>query len=137
MAFVIPVQPVYAATPGILTGVLLGVWVYRDAAAREGDIPLAWAVASVLTPIGLPYYLYRRYRTDVFAEREPVPTVDRLLQIAVTSSIIGFVLMSYFSPPDPTVAFRTYAVAVGIFLPLSFVLDRVIQGVHFSTGPAE
>jgi hypothetical protein len=100
----------------------LGAWVTRDARARGSDQPVSWALASVFTPIGLPYYLYRRYRRAGFGERESPPTRDRILATWASATLGAFLAGAIFSPPDPLSQIRYTLGGFLVLLPSSYLL---------------
>lgn len=80
----------------------LGLWVARDARARGSDWPILWALSSVFTPVGLPYYLFRRFRRNGLDERATPPTrLDRLLATWAVATLLASFGGSLLSPPDP------------------------------------
>lgn len=107
----------------------VGLWVIRDARARESDQPITWAVALVFTPIGLPYYLYRRYRRAGLSERQTPPTKrDRLLTAWASASLGSFLLSALLAPPDPVSQILFILVGLGILLPVVYLL--IYRGKH-------
>ncbi|WP_379699556.1 hypothetical protein [Halopelagius fulvigenes] len=56
----------------------------------------------MFTPVGIPYYLFRRFRRGGFGDRERPPTGrDRLLAAWAAASLVAFGVGSVVSPPDP------------------------------------
>lgn len=93
----------------------IGLWVVRDARARGSGRPKLWALASVFTPIGLPYYLYRRHRRAGLGDRAAPPTtVDRLAATWAAASLAAFFGGSLFAPPDP---FSLLVYTLAFFVP--------------------
>jgi len=93
--------------------VSLSLWVIRDAKDRGSNIPYLWAFASILTPIGLPYYLYKRYRQAGLGERETVTKFDRLLATWASASVGAFLVSAFLGPPDP---YSQIQILFGVFV---------------------
>lgn len=106
----------------VLMVVSLGLWVTRDARARGSKQPLTWGFASVFTPIGLPYYLYKRYRNAGLDERETTTRVDRVLAMWASASLAAFLLGVILSPPDPFSQIRVTLIVFLVFLPGAYLL---------------
>lgn len=101
----------------------LDLWVFRGAGARGSSRPALWALASVFTPVGLPYYLFRRFRRGGFGDRERPPTGrDRLLATWAAASLVAFGVGSVASPPDPFSQLLYTLGALCATLPLAYLL---------------
>lgn len=124
---------------GLAAGVLgvLGVagyvyWIYRDAARRGSDHPVAWAVgAFVLGPLVLVLYLPRRPRPST-PPTPPSPLTKALASIGA-GLWVSFVLGALFLPPDP---FSQVAVlgSLVITAPLAYVLIFFVPESQRSTA---
>ncbi|MFC7071689.1 hypothetical protein ACFQJ7_09590 [Halovenus rubra] len=97
----------------------LGLWVIRDARARGSKQPYTWALVSVFTPVGLPYYLYKRYRNAGLKKRETTTRLDRVLATWASASFGAFLLAAILTPPGP---FSQIRVMLIVFLPGMYLL---------------
>jgi len=97
--------------------VSLGLWVFRDSRARGSDQPLVWAFASVFTPVGLPYYFYRRYRQAGLGTRKVTTRADRRLAVWASASVSAFLMSALLSPPDPLSQILYTLISFSILLP--------------------
>ncbi|SDJ30272.1 hypothetical protein SAMN05216226_10242 [Halovenus aranensis] len=100
----------------------LGLWVIRDARTRGSKQPYTWALVSVFTPIGLPYYLYKRYRNVGLEKRETTRRVDRVLATWASASLGAFLLAAVLTPPDPFSQIRVMLIVFLVFLPGAYLL---------------
>jgi hypothetical protein len=111
------------------TALSVGLWVARDARARGSDQPVVWALASVFTPFGLAYYLYRRYRRAGIGRRSSPPTThERVLATWASASLASFLGSSVLAPPDPFTQILVAIALLGPLLPLTYVL--VFRGAY-------
>lgn len=83
----------------LLLLLLVGEWVYLDAAARGSRVPTLWAFGSIFGGFVLCYYVawYRR-RHDRTRPPTPVERWFRLFAVAAFGSIL---LTPFLTPPDP------------------------------------
>lgn len=102
--------------------VSLGWWVARDARARDSASPLLWSLASVLTPVGLPLYLFVRLRDVGFGGKPSATRLDRLLATWASASLAAFLSGAFFAPPDPFSLVRYVFVSLALFLPFTYLL---------------
>jgi len=100
----------------------IGLWVARDARARGSDQPLVWGLAAALTPFGLPYYLYRRYRRAGLGSRAGTPRADRFLGTWASASGAAFLASALLAPPDPFAQLLYALGAFGLLLPAAYLL---------------
>lgn len=99
-----------------------GLWVARDARARGSDRPMLWSLASVFTPVGLPYYLFRRFRRNGLGERASSPTrLDRLLATWTAATLAASFVGSVLSPPDPFSQLLYTLGTLCVTLPLAYL----------------
>jgi len=102
--------------------VSLGLWVFRDSRARGSDQPLVWAFASVFTPVGLPYYFYRRYRQAGLGTRKGTTRSDRPLAVWASASVGAFLISAFLSPPDPFSQILYTLISFSILLPGAYLI---------------
>jgi len=85
-----------------LIAVSIALWIARDASARGSDRPRIWAIASVTTPIGLPYYFYQRFVGDgISDDRPPATGRERWIQTLGIASLGAVLVGTMLAPPDP------------------------------------
>lgn len=96
-----------------LLSMAVSLWIIRDAKDRGSNIPYLWAFASILTPIGLPYYLYKRYRQAGLGERETITKFDRFLATWASASVGAFLVSAFLGPPDP---YSQIQILLGVFV---------------------
>lgn len=78
-----------------------GLWLARGPGVSKSTLA-GWLVAVFFTPVGLPYYCYRRVRGDTPGpDRSDATRTDRLLATWAVASITAFLFGALFSPPDP------------------------------------
>ncbi|MFC7202413.1 hypothetical protein ACFQJC_02725 [Haloferax namakaokahaiae] len=100
----------------------LGWWVARDASARGFDHTLLLGTVSALTPIGLPYYLYMRYRTADQTRQRPASKTDRLLSTWASAGVAAFLTSAVLAPPDPFSQLFYELAGLAILLPCAYFL---------------
>jgi sec-independent protein translocase protein TatC len=103
----------------------IGLWVFRDARARESDQPFLWAIFSVLLfpPLGPLYYLYRRSRrAGIGCRSEPPTNYDRFLAMWVIAGNIAYFGGAFSSPPDVFVTIIYTYIFLGVLLPVMYLL---------------
>lgn len=101
----------------------LAAWVARDAQARGSSQPTTWALAAVFTPVGLPYYLYKRYRHPGLDRRYDPPTRRERAVATWASANLGALLgIGLFSPPDPYTQILLLPFVFVSLLPLAYLL---------------
>jgi hypothetical protein len=105
------------------TVLALGLWVARDARERGSDQPVVWALASVFTPIGLPYYLWRRYRRSGLGDRAgPRSRTDRIVATWASAGLCAFLGGAVLAPPDPITQAVYGGGVLAVSLPLAYLL---------------
>lgn len=105
----------FAAFGAVLLTATVSVlyWVSQDAAARGSSFPAVWAVAALVVPLALPYYL-AAYRPST--ERSVPPTRgERAAATLAAASLSASLVGAFLAPPDP---FTQGIWAFGTLLPL-------------------
>ncbi len=118
----------------LVTVVSLGWWVARDASARGSDHPIRWAVAAVATPVGLPYYLYRRFRRAGLGASGTHSQLDRLLGTVASATVGGLLAGAAFGPPDPFSQVRVAATSAAVLLPVAYLFVSRQWHRHFNSA---
>lgn len=93
----------------------VGLWVFRDARDRGTRRAAGLALASVVVPFVLPYYLYRRSRSAGESRSDPPAPVDRGLATWGAAGLAAIAVGAVFAPPDP---FSQAIYALGSLVPV-------------------
>ncbi|MFD1586189.1 hypothetical protein ACFR9U_04290 [Halorientalis brevis] len=113
------VLPIALGALWLSMAVSLASWVAADAAARGSAQPRTWAVAAVFTPIGLPYYLYKRRQ---LSPRSRPPTHrERWAATWASAGVVSFLIGALVSPPDPSTQILTWTGLFPICLLLAYL----------------
>ena len=118
----------------LLVLLLIGEWVYLDAAARGSRVPTLWAFSSIFGGFVLFYYVawYRR-RHDRIRPPTPVERWFRLFAVAAFGSLL---VAGILAPPDPF-AGTGYVLASLVGLTATLAVGRHLRRrLDTSTNPS-
>ena len=113
----------FGAALVLFVWVAVGAWVNFDAHARGSDHPGLWGVLAPVLGIVLAYYLlwWRPERS----RRYPPSRWERATAIVVVAGLVGLVVGSLVSPPDPASQLTVWPVAFASCLPVAYwVVER-------------
>jgi hypothetical protein len=99
----------------------LGWWLARDTGTSRWTA-LGWVVAVLVTPVGLPYYLYRMFRGDTPGPAlDEATRTDRILATWAVATLVAFFFGALVSPPDPFTQIRYWGGALLVTVPGAYV----------------
>ena len=113
----------FGATLVLFVWVATGAWVNFDAHAHGSNRPGLWGVFAPVSGIVLFYYLlwWRRGRSREY----PPSRWERATAIVVVAGLVGLVVGSLVSPPDPASQLTVWPVAFACCLPVAYwVVER-------------
>jgi len=77
----------------------------------------------VFTPLGLPYYLYKRYRHPKLDHRYEPPTQrERVGATWASASLGALLLIGLFAPPDPFTQILLLPLVFVSLLPVAYLV---------------